>query len=146
MPRRPGIPEMTPKKRAAKRTPATPKRPRATAKKTTPQPRPPRTPAAPSAKAPRGRGFPIVAIGASAGGLQAFQALLQNLPNDAGMAYVLIQHLEPGHTSHLPELLSRATDMPVTTLVDGQRLAPDTVHVMPPSVEVRLRNGTVWLS
>ena len=58
--------------------------------------------------------FPVVGVGASAGGLDAFTKLLKNLPADTGMAFVLVQHLDPKHVSLLPELLARATAMPVS--------------------------------
>ena len=57
--------------------------------------------------------FTVVGIGASAGGLEAFGQLLNHLPNDTGMAFVFVQHLDPARESILAELLSRATDMPV---------------------------------
>src|SRR5450432_549807 len=57
--------------------------------------------------------FPIVGIGASAGGLEAFTQLLQNLPIDTGMAFVLVQHLDPVHASALTQILSKATSLPV---------------------------------
>src|SRR5690348_13990898 len=57
--------------------------------------------------------FPIVGVGASAGGLEAFTQLLQNLPADSGMAFVLVQHLDPDHPSALTQLLSKATSMAV---------------------------------
>jgi two-component system CheB/CheR fusion protein len=57
--------------------------------------------------------FPIVGIGASAGGLETFTQLLNELPNNTGMAFVLVQHLDPTHTSFLTEALSKATQMPV---------------------------------
>src|SRR5579863_2148976 len=63
-----------------------------------------------------GSSFPIVGIGASAGGLEAFTDLLSHLPNDTGMAFVLIQHLDPKHESHLTELLSKASKMPISEL------------------------------
>src|SRR5208282_2001787 len=56
--------------------------------------------------------FPVVGIGASAGGLEAFTKLLKHLPNDTGMAFVLVQHLDPTHASALTEILSRTTAMP----------------------------------
>src|SRR5215831_946863 len=62
---------------------------------------------------PQGGSFPIVGIGASAGGLEAFTKLLHKLPADTGMAFVLIQHQDPNHESILASLLSRATSMPV---------------------------------
>src|SRR5580765_2417858 len=63
--------------------------------------------------------FPIVGVGASAGGLDAFTQLLQNLPVDTGMAFVLVQHLDPDHESALTQLLARTTSMPVTEVTHG---------------------------
>ena len=74
--------------------------------------------------APRNR-FPVVGVGASAGGLEALSQLLRNLPSDTGMAFVLVQHLDPKHQSQLPEVLSRTTAMPVLTVTDRLRAAPD---------------------
>src|SRR6188768_3207915 len=76
--------------------------------------------------------FPIVAVGASAGGLEAFNELLGALPVDTGMAFVLIQHLSPKHTSMLSEILGRATHIPVTQVEDNMRVDPDHVYVIPP--------------
>src|SRR6266496_3532658 len=76
--------------------------------------------------------FPVVCIGASAGGLEAFTQLLSALPTDTGMAFVLVSHLSPSHTSHLAEILSRATRMPVTEVKDEPRVQPNCVYVMPP--------------
>ena len=67
----------------------------------------------PSVPASSGAHLPIVAVGASAGGLEAFSQLLEHLPPDTGMAFVLIQHLAPTHKTILPEILSRRTTMPV---------------------------------
>ena len=69
----------------------------------------------------QGSSFPIVGIGASAGGLEAFTDLLSHLPNDTGMAFVLIQHLDPKHESHLTELLSKASKMPISELKGDTR-------------------------
>src|SRR5690242_3531213 len=77
--------------------------------------------------------FPVVAIGASAGGLEAFTELLRGLPADTGMAFVLIQHLSPDHESMLARLLSRETAMPVSEVEDGTVLAPNQVYVIPPN-------------
>ena len=77
--------------------------------------------------------FPVVGIGASAGGLEAFTKLLKHLPNDTGMAFVLVQHLDPTHQSALTEILSRATAMPVTEVRDGMRVEPNHVYVIPPN-------------
>src|SRR5271169_2710905 len=82
--------------------------------------------------------FPIVGIGASAGGLEAFTKLLKHLPNDTDMAFVLVQHLDPTHPSALTELLSRATAMPVTEVRDGMRIEPNHVYVIPPNTNMAI--------
>jgi two-component system CheB/CheR fusion protein len=63
--------------------------------------------------------FPIVGVGASAGGLEAFSELLRELPEKTGMAFVLVQHLDPKHSSDLGEILSRTTKVPVSEVTDG---------------------------
>src|SRR6187200_2739110 len=104
------------------------------------RPPPRRAPAAtPTARvehlrAPSGsRGFPIVGIGASAGGLEAFTQLLRALPTDTGMAFVFVQHLDPTHATVLTDLLSRATRMPTRQIEDGTLVRPDHVYVIPPN-------------
>jgi two-component system, chemotaxis family, CheB/CheR fusion protein len=77
--------------------------------------------------------FAVVAVGASAGGLEAFSDLLRHLPADTGMAFVFIQHLAPGHESMLAQLLSRETAMPVNQVEDGAALSPNQVYVIPPN-------------
>ncbi len=92
----------------------------------------------------RGRpGFPIVGIGASAGGLEALEELLDNMPVDTGMAFVVVTHQHPGHQSLLPELLSKETEMPVVEAVDGTKLEPNHVYVGPPGGNLAILNGTV---
>ena len=76
--------------------------------------------------------FPIVGVGASAGGLEAFRDLLANLPADSGMAFVFVQHLDPRQASRLPEILSRATSMSVLEAAHGMALQRDHVYVIPP--------------
>ena len=80
----------------------------------------------------------VVAVGASAGGLEAFTDLLRHLPADTGMAFVLIQHLAPGHDSMLAQLLSRETAMPVNQVEDGTVLAPNQVYVIPPNAAMTI--------
>ena len=75
--------------------------------------------------------FPIVGVGASAGGLEAFTQLLKHLPADTGMGFVLVQHLDPQHESALVHLLSRATTMPVREVTDRMRVEPNRVYVIP---------------
>src|SRR6516162_695525 len=76
--------------------------------------------------------FPIVGIGASAGGLEAFMQLLKALAERPGMAFVLVPHLDPTHESAMTELLSRASQMPVREVSDAMQTAPNTVYVIPP--------------
>ncbi|MGH9397857.1 MAG: chemotaxis protein CheB [Terriglobia bacterium] len=89
--------------------------------------------------------FPIVGIGASAGGLEAFTRLLDHLPATTGMAFVLIQHLSPTHESSLTELLSRKAKMPVTEVTDGMVVKRDHVYVIPPNVRMMIRDGRLRL-
>lgn len=77
--------------------------------------------------------FPVVAVGASAGGLEAFRELLRRLRPDTGMAFVFVQHLAPKHESMLVQLLARETPMPVNQAVDGTMLSPNQVYVIPPN-------------
>lgn len=76
--------------------------------------------------------FPVVGVGASAGGLDAFTQLLKALPVDTGMAFVLVQHLSPTHESALAEILSRVTQMPVTEVRSESKVEPNHVYVIPP--------------
>lgn len=84
-------------------------------------------------------------MGASAGGLEAFSIVLRNLPAETGMAFVLIQHLDPKHESLLPDLLSKATRMPVEEVKDGKRVWPNRVYVIPPNTEVGIEGGVLRL-
>jgi two-component system, chemotaxis family, CheB/CheR fusion protein len=87
----------------------------------------------------------VVGIGASAGGLEAFSRLLEELPGDTRMAFVLVQHLAPGYESALPTLLQKSTSMKVVQVSDGIALLPDTVHVVPPNAEMQMVNGQLHL-
>jgi len=97
-------------------------------------------------KAPRESPLTIVGIGASAGGLEALTRLLSSAPADDGMAYVVIQHLDPKHESMLAPILGRATPMPVQEVSDGMRLAPNMVYVIPPNRNLTLNDGAFKLS
>src|SRR5665213_1275651 len=90
--------------------------------------------------------FPIVGIGASAGGLDAFKELLAALPENGGMAYVLIPHLDPDHQSVLTEILSRVTKMPVAQVQAGVAVARDHVYVIPPNKTLGISGGKFVLS
>ena len=90
--------------------------------------------------------FPVVAIGASAGGLEAFTQLIRSLPNDTGMAFVFIQHLDPTHHSILAELLAKAASMPVVEAKNGVALEPNRVYVIPPNVQMGILQGRLQLT
>src|SRR5438309_3681606 len=90
--------------------------------------------------------FPIVGIGASAGGLEAFTQLLHELPSDINMALVLVQHLDPTYKSLLTELLSRTTKMAVEEVSDGTRVKPGHVYVIPPNTTMTISRRVLHLT
>ncbi|MGH8614063.1 MAG: EAL domain-containing protein [Gammaproteobacteria bacterium] len=90
--------------------------------------------------------FPIVGIGASAGGLEAFTQLLGHLPDQTGMAFVLVQHLDPRHESRLTDLLSRATRMPVVEATQGLEVRPDSVYIIPPNTNMAIAQGALQIT
>jgi two-component system CheB/CheR fusion protein len=90
--------------------------------------------------------FPIVGIGASAGGLEAFSELLHHLPEKTGMAFVLVQHLDPKHGSVLQEILSRTTKIPVTEVIQGVVVQPDHAYVIPANANLSIKNGMLQLA
>ena len=89
--------------------------------------------------------FPVVGIGASAGGLEAFSELLRYLPEKTGMAFVLVQHLDPKHVSSLQEILTRTTRIPVAEATQGARVQPDHAYVIPANTTLTIKNGTLHL-
>jgi two-component system CheB/CheR fusion protein len=91
------------------------------------------------------KGMPVVGIGASAGGLEAFKKLLEHLPVDTGMAFVLVQHLDPDHESALTEILARATKMPVREVTDKVELQANHVYVIPPDKQLTVKRGQLRL-
>jgi len=90
--------------------------------------------------------FPIVGLGASAGGLDALEQFFRHVPANSGIAYVLVSHLDPDRASLLKEILQRDTAMPVVEVKDQMPLAPDRVHVLPPNREMAIFHGTLQLS
>jgi two-component system, chemotaxis family, CheB/CheR fusion protein len=90
--------------------------------------------------------FPIVAIGASAGGLEAFSNLLRAFPADPGLALVFIPHLDPTHESAMVELLSRTTHLPVFQAAEGMRVQANTVYVLPPNSDMTISEGKLHLA
>ncbi|MGZ8252096.1 MAG: chemotaxis protein CheB [Methylophilaceae bacterium] len=90
--------------------------------------------------------FPIVGIGASAGGLEAFEQFFRNTPADIGMAFVLVPHLAPNHASLLTEILQRSTTMSVSEVQDQMLVRPNTVYIIPPNRDMAIFNGRLQLS
>ena len=89
--------------------------------------------------------FAVVAIGASAGGLEAFRQLLEALPDDTGMAFVLLQHMVPTHESLLSAILTRSTKMPVREAAHNTKVEPDHVYVIPPAKDLVFTHGLLQL-
>ena len=91
--------------------------------------------------------FPIVGIGASAGGLAAFQAFFSGIPSDTrpGMAFVLVQHLAPDHKSILGELIQHHTPLQVFEVADGMTVQPNCIYIIPPNRDMAFLNGTLHL-
>ena len=89
--------------------------------------------------------FPVVGIGASAGGLEALEQFLRNVPANSGVAYVIIQHLDPTHKGIMPELLQRATSMEVSQVADRMRVKRDRVYVIPPNKDISILHGVLHL-
>ena len=89
--------------------------------------------------------FPIVAIGASAGGLKAFEGFFANTPADSGAGFVLIPHLGPNHVSMLPELLKNYTEMAIVQAEDGMKVEANRIHVIPPNNAMTIADGMLRL-
>ena len=85
-------------------------------------------------------------IGASAGGLAAFTTFFEHMPPDSGMAFVLVQHLDPQQPSLLPELLASHTRMPVHPVVDQMLIAPNQVYLIPPNTTLTIDQGMLCLA
>ena len=94
---------------------------------------------------PQGNKFPIVGLGASAGGLEALEQFFENVPANCGMAFVVIQHLDPHRKGIMPELLQRVTQLRVTSVTDGLKIKPNCVYVIPPNTSMSILNGALYL-
>ncbi|MFN3531782.1 MAG: chemotaxis protein CheB [Candidatus Brocadia sp.] len=90
-------------------------------------------------------GFFIVGIGASAGGLEAFKQFLSHMPPDSGMAFVLIQHMDPGYKSALVDILKEYTTMRIFQVESGMLVEPNCVYIKPPDKDMMLSNGIFHL-
>ena len=89
--------------------------------------------------------FPIVGIGASAGGLEALEQFLSHVPAQSGLAFVIVQHLDPTHKGIMPELLQRATGMTVVQVKDRTKVRPECVYVIPPNKDMSILHGVLQL-
>jgi two-component system CheB/CheR fusion protein len=87
--------------------------------------------------------FPVVGIGASAGGLEAISDLLAALPSPTGAAFLLVQHLDPEHSSLLPEILAKKTRLTVAPAHDAAALEPDHLYVIPPNAVLTLADSVL---
>ncbi|HZP21849.1 MAG TPA: chemotaxis protein CheB [Terriglobales bacterium] len=95
---------------------------------------------------PPGDSFPIVGIGASAGGLEAFMAFLKALSPHPGLSLILVPHLDPSRESAFAQILGRATSIPVLQAQNGIRVQPDNIYVIPPNCEMAIQDGVLQLS
>ncbi len=102
---------------------------------------------APEPVVPTGAGFPIVGIGASAGGLAAFETFFSAFPNKSGsgMVFIIVQHLAPDHKSMLTELIARYTRMQVFEVEHGMVVKPDCIYIIPPNYDMAFLNGALQL-
>ena len=90
--------------------------------------------------------IPIVGIGASAGGLEALETFFSHMPDDSGIAFIVVTHMDPHATSFLPDLLGRTTNMHVREAMHGQRLEPNEVIITSPGKALRVEQGILQLS
>ncbi len=105
----------------------------------------------PANRKPNSRGnqleaLTVVAIGASAGGIEAFTEFVRNLPTDTGFAFVFIQHLDPTHPSILAELVGKETSMPVSEVTNGQHVLPNHIFIIPPNASMSISRNTLELT
>jgi two-component system CheB/CheR fusion protein len=123
-------------------------------KKASPTPRrkkPPSRPTSSEAPVPtppgaEAAGLPVVGLGASAGGLEAFEEFFRHVPTDIGMAFVLVSHLDPTHESILAEIVQRATKLPVVEVTDQLAVKPNCVYVIPPNRDLTIFHGVLQLT
>ena len=90
--------------------------------------------------------FPVVGVGASAGGLEAFKRLIKAIPEESGMAYILVQHLEPTHESILADLLQKVTHIPIHEITNNVRVEPNRIYIIPSNKILTATDGVLQLS
>ena len=91
------------------------------------------------------KSFYIVGIGASAGGLDALERFFENMPGNAGMAFIVVSHLDPNHISIMPELIQKSTKMKLFQAEDGMEVKPDHVYVAPANRDLAVLHGIIQL-
>jgi two-component system CheB/CheR fusion protein len=89
--------------------------------------------------------FPVVGVGASAGGLEAFKRLIKAIPENSGMAYILVQHLEPTHESILPDILQKVTRIPIHEITNNVRVEPNIIYIIPSNKLLTANDGILQL-
>ena len=89
--------------------------------------------------------FPIVGVGASAGGIEAFDKFFRHLPAEPGMAFVVVTHLSPDRVSSLPEVIGYSAPMPVVLATDGEAIAPNRIYVIPANTILTVKRRTIRL-
>ena len=87
--------------------------------------------------------FPVVGVGASAGGLQAFKELVKSIPRSSGMAYIFVQHMAPQHESLLADILQKLTTIPVVEITDNLQVKPDHIYIIPPNKMLTANDGVL---
>jgi two-component system, chemotaxis family, CheB/CheR fusion protein len=117
----------------------------AVANEPSPSPKLPAPETAASADQASGTPFPIVGVGASAGGLEAFTNLLQGLPPNPGLSFLYVQHLEPHHKSHLVEIFERVARIPVQEAQEGTTVEINNIYILPPNMSMAPTDGTLTL-
>ena len=91
------------------------------------------------------KNFYIVGIGASAGGLESLEQFFRHMPPESGMAFIIVQHLDPTRHSSMPEIMSRLTSMKVHVAKDGMKVAPDAIYLIPPNKNMGIQEGVLYL-
>src|ERR1700674_1885283 len=87
--------------------------------------------------------FPVVGVGASAGGLDAFKQLTKAIPLNSGMAYIFIQHLAPQYESILSDILQKFTRIPVLEIIDNMKVLPDHIYIIPSNKILTVNDGVL---
>jgi two-component system CheB/CheR fusion protein len=99
----------------------------------------------PTAHKLKKNGFPIIGIGASAGGLEAYERFFSQMPPDSGMAFVIVQHLDPARHSSVPDILTRFTRMSIHEATNDMRVEPNSIYLIPPNKSMGIQNGALYL-